>query len=141
LRAELELLYEDLANKEKLLTTLQQAGASAPPKTESDLERYEAELNEMRRQLDAERATLIAELDILRERNAEMDSSIRDAEMQMSKERAELGRERIRLERMREDIKTDAERLQREMAVRDSMAPVQKLRDELLMRTGNNGKR
>ena len=50
---------------------------------------------------------------------------------EMSKERAELGRERIRLERVRDETKADMERLQREIAVRDSMAPVQKLRDEM----------
>ena len=68
---------------------------------------------------------------MLRDRNKELDEAIREMEMEMSKERAELGRERIRLERVREEVKADAERLQRELAVRDSMAPVQKLRDEL----------
>jgi hypothetical protein len=61
-------------------------------------------------------------------------------EMEMSKERAELGRERMRLERVREEVKGDAERLQREMAVRDSMAPVQKLRDELAQKQAPAGK-
>ena len=37
-----------------------------------------------------------------------------------------------RLERVRDELKGDMERLQREMAVRDSMAPLQKLREEIV---------
>ncbi len=51
--------------------------------------------------------------------------------MEMSRERAELGRERIRMERMRDELKTDVEKMQREMSVRESLAPVQRLRDEM----------
>ena len=51
--------------------------------------------------------------------------------MEMSKERAELARERMRLERVREEIKTDMDKMQREASVRDSLAGVQKLRDEM----------
>jgi hypothetical protein len=67
----------------------------------------------------------------LRERNKELDEAIREMEMEMSKERAELARERMRLERVREEVKSDSERLQRELQVRDTLGPVQKLRDEL----------
>ena len=77
---------------------------------------------------------------MLRERNKELDEAIREMEMEMSKERAELGRERIRLERVRDEVKADSERLQRELAVRDSMAPVQKLRDELMQKQPGAGK-
>ncbi|MSQ93922.1 MAG: hypothetical protein EXR98_05120 [Gemmataceae bacterium] len=67
----------------------------------------------------------------MRDRNQELDAVIREMEMELSKERAELGQKRMRLERVRMEVKGDTERLQRELAVRDSMAPVQKLRDEL----------
>ena len=169
LRAELDLLQEDLALKEKILSELQHRGGSAPPlqaendllkklledknrildelnkkpqqaKTENDLERYEAELNDLRRQLDTDRKKLSKEVDMLRDRNKELDEAIREMEMEMSKERADLARERIRLERVREEVKGDTERLQRELAVRDSMAPVQKLRDELVQKQAPAGK-
>ena len=163
LHAEVELLHEELNQKEALLRELQAGPGdadaasllaenqllkklleekdrdveeankqSAPaPKTEGDLERYETELNEYRRQLEADRGKLNAELEMLRERNKELDEAVREMEMEMSKERAELARERTRLDRVRDEVKADMERMQREIAVRDSMAPVQKLRDEL----------
>jgi len=126
LRAENDLLKKLLEEK-----TQEAQNAPEPEKSESDLATYEAELNEFRQQLEADRVKLNAEVEALRERNTELDEAIREMEMAMSKERAELARERTRLERLREEVKSDSERLQREQAVRDSMAPVQKLRDEL----------
>jgi len=161
LRAELELLSDELLAKEQMLADLQNSASrdgafeqlrdenetlkkllqektnlgeqqsAQAPKTESDLERYENELNSFRRQLESDRGKFNKEVEMLRERNKELDEAIREMEMEMSKERAELARERMRLERVREEVKSDTERLQRELAVRDSMAPVQKLRDEL----------
>jgi chromosome segregation ATPase len=130
LQAENELLKQLLEEKEQAIheATLQ---AAAVPKTSGDLENYETELNEFRRQLEADRVKLNDEVESLRDRNKELDDAIRDMEMEMSKERAELARERMRLERLRDEVKSDAERLQREQSVRDSMAPVQKLRDQL----------
>ena len=91
LRAELDLLHEELANKEKVLNALshQPSGdahaktlrtenellkklleeknrvvdelthkSKQAPKNENDLERYEAELNELRRQLETDRDKL-----------------------------------------------------------------------------------
>jgi hypothetical protein len=139
LRAENVLLKQLLEEKnrfvEESLLKSQQA-----PKTASDLERYEAELNDFRRQLETDRTELNAEVEMLRDRNKELDEAFREMEMEMSKERAELARERMRLERVREEVKADTERLQRELAVRDSMAPVQKLRDELAQKQAPGGK-
>jgi pSer/pThr/pTyr-binding forkhead associated (FHA) protein len=130
LRAENELLKKLLEEKNQALNEFTQK-SNEIPKSEGDLERYEAELNEFRRQLEDDRVKLNTEVETLRERNRELDDAIREMEMEMSKERAELARERMRLERVREEVKADSERLQREQSVRDSMAPVQKLRDEL----------
>ena len=44
---------------------------------------------------------------------------------------AEFARERIRLERMREEIRAEADRVQREAGVRENLAPVNKLREEI----------
>ncbi len=159
LRGQVQLLRDELDAKEAILRELQetphaagnaaettklrsenqllkklleeQKQAPAPAKNEADLEQYETELNELRRQLEGDRNTLNKEVEMLRDRNKELDEAIREMEMEMSKERAELGRERMRLERVREEVKTDMEKMQREIAVRDSMAPLQKLRDEL----------
>lgn len=156
LRTEVQLLREELDSKEKAFASLANNDASTlqsenellkkllkekdraaeeaaqhAPKSENDLVRYEAELNEFRRQLETDRAKLNKEVETLRERNKELDEAVREMEMEMSKERAELARERMKLERVREEVKADMERLQRELAVRDSMAPVQKLRDEM----------
>ena len=139
LRAENELLKKLLDEKSELISELstKQGGG---PKNEGDLERYEAELNEFRRQLETDRIKLNKEVEMLRERNKELDEAIREMEMEMSKERAELARERMRLERVREEVKSDMEKMQREAAVRDSMAPVQKLRDELTGKQSGAGK-
>lgn len=162
LRTEIDLLHEELQNKEKILDELAQpagaesgplqaenallkklleekdhvieeyaAKAQQAPRGANDLERYEAELNEFRQQLEGDRTKLNKEVEMLRDRNKELDEAIREMEMEMSKERAELARERMRLERVREEVKADSERLQRELAVRDTLGPVQKLRDEL----------
>lgn len=125
---EIQRLQNELAQKERVIAEL---SAKPKVKNENDLERYEAELNEFRRQLETDRGKLNKEVEMLRERNKELDEAVREMEMEMSKERAELARERMRLERVREEVKADSERLQRELAVRDSLAPVQKLRDEL----------
>ena len=60
------------------------------PKSESDLERQENELNEVRRQLENDRGKLNKEVEMLRDRNKELDEAIREMEMEMSKERAEF---------------------------------------------------
>jgi pSer/pThr/pTyr-binding forkhead associated (FHA) protein len=135
LRAENDLLKKLLEENDRLVMELTNEKAQ-PPKTANDLERYETELNEFRRQLEVDRTKLNTELESLRERNQELDAAVREMEMELSKERAELGRERMRLERVREEVKTDMEKLQREASVRDSMASVHKLREEL---TGKQG--
>ena len=139
LRAENALLKQLLEEKNRFLEELS-IKSQQVPKTATDLERYETELNDLRRELETDRTKLNTEVEMLRDRNKELDEAIREMEMEMSKERAELARERMRLERVREEVKADTERLQRELAVRDSMAPVQKLRDELAQKQAPGGK-
>ncbi len=134
------MLVRENERLQRHLRRAEQGRTARAPKTENDLERYETELNEFRRQLENDRGKLNKEVEMLRERNTELDEAIREMEMEMSKERAELARERMRLERVRDEVKADSERLQRELAVRDSMAPVQKLRDELAAQKQPGGK-
>jgi pSer/pThr/pTyr-binding forkhead associated (FHA) protein len=139
LRAENALLKQLLEEKNRFLEELS-IKSQQVPKTATDLERYETELNDLRRELETDRTKLNTEVEMLRDRNKELDEAIREMEMEMSKERADLARERMRLERVREEVKADTERLQRELAVRDTMAPVQKLRDELAQKQAPGGK-
>jgi hypothetical protein len=131
LRAENELLKQLLADKDAVVEELRLMAAPKPAKSANELERYEAELHAFRQQLEGDRAKLLTEIEQLRARNQELDEATRELEMEMSRERAELGRERIRMERMRDELKTDMEKMQREMSVRESLAPVQRLRDEM----------
>ena len=134
--AENEALKQLLQEKSSLVEQLHQKPAPKPGKNAGELERYEAELNQFGQQLEADRARLSAEMDQLRARNQELDEATREMEMQMSRERAEMARERMRLDRMREELRTDMEKLQREAAVRDSLASVNKLRGELAKKPG-----
>jgi len=123
-------LREMLQRREQEIANLQSEGNQGP-KDESDLANYEAELNQFRQQLEKDRAKLNEELENVRYRNEEMDETIRELEMQMSRERAEMARERQRLDRLREDLKLETERMQRDTGVRESLAGVQKLREEI----------
>ena len=131
LRAENARLAEQLAEKDTQLAELSAKSAEKPAKSASELERYEAELTQERQELERERAKLTQELEQMRSRNQELDDATREMEMEMSRERAELARERIRMERMRDELKVDMDKLQREQGVRDCLAPVQRLREEL----------
>jgi pSer/pThr/pTyr-binding forkhead associated (FHA) protein len=128
LARENDTLREMLRQREQEIAQLQ---IDATPKDENDLASYEAELNRFRQQLEKDRAKLGEEFETLRVRNEEMDETIREMEMQMSRERAEMARERQRLDRMREEIKLEMERMQRDTGVRESLATVQKLREEI----------
>jgi chromosome segregation ATPase len=95
---------------------------------------YEAELNEFRRQIESDRQTLNEEIKQLRARNAELNDAAREAELELSRERAQLARERVQLDRMREEIRQALERAQREAGVRELLAPLQRLKDEMAVR-------
>jgi FHA domain len=131
LKAENELLKQLLAEKDSLVEELREKAEPKSAKSASELEQYEAELNEYRLQMETDRGTLTQELEQLRVRNQELDDATREMEMEMSRERAEMGRERIRVERMRDELKIDMDKMHREMSVRESLAPVQRLRDEM----------
>jgi DNA repair exonuclease SbcCD ATPase subunit len=110
---------------------LAERNEAAPPVGENiDVDTFEAELNRYRQQLEADRQKLNAELQQVRVRNQELDDATREIEMEFSRERAELARERTRLERLREEVRADLERLQRDSGMRESLLPVQRLREQ-----------
>ena len=127
--------FADLKKQLVDVTNQLQAKPAAPPQI-MDLDNFEAELHKERQQLEGDRAKLQKEIEQLRVRNAELDDATREMEMEMSKERAEFGRERTRLERLREEVRAEAERVQREAGVRESLAPVNKLREEMNQKKG-----
>jgi DNA repair exonuclease SbcCD ATPase subunit len=130
LRAELKLLQQILDDKNVMIEELRsQAGA---PVVKIDVDSYEAELMEFRRQLESDREKLKKEIEELRARNQELDQATREMELEMSRERADLARERQRLERSREEMRLELERAQRsDGGMRDRLAPVQRLREEI----------
>jgi chromosome segregation ATPase len=127
--AELEQLRAQLQEKDKLIEEMRVDAAN--DLGGRDPETYEAELNKFRRQLEADRKKLNHELEQMRVRNEELDQATREMELEMSRDRADLARERQRLERLREDVRLELERVQRDGGMRDRLAPVQNLRDEI----------
>jgi chromosome segregation ATPase len=126
---EVQRLRRLLAEKQAELDEFNRQAEEALGHTEMGF--VEAQLVEYRRQLETDRQKLNREVEQLRMRNQEMDEAIREMELEMSRERAELGRERQRLERMREDVRLEQERLQREAGMRERLAPVKNLREEI----------
>jgi chromosome segregation ATPase len=138
LRNEVERLGQQLRDKDGLIERLRRNGSTDADKRIADVESYETELNQFRQQLQAERDKLTEEIQQLRARNTELDQATREMEMEMSRERAELARERTRLERLREEVRGESERLQRDAGMRQSLAPVQKLRDDTYRKASIN---
>jgi pSer/pThr/pTyr-binding forkhead associated (FHA) protein len=131
LRAEINLLRQLLQEKDALLEELRQQPSEPATAPISDIGAYEAELTEFKRQLEEDRKKLNAEIEHLRARNQEMDDATREMELELSRERAELARERQRLDRIREETRLELDKMQREAGVRDRLAPVFKLREQI----------
>jgi chromosome segregation ATPase len=126
---EIAALRKRLDEQERLVQELKEefeAGAGRDP--ESDVAQYEAELNEFRRQLEADRKTLDEEIRQLRSRNEELVQTLRESELEMSRERANLARERHQLNRLRDELRMEIERATRDFDVRQGLARVQGLK-------------
>jgi pSer/pThr/pTyr-binding forkhead associated (FHA) protein len=96
--------------------------------TMGDIEKYEAELNAFRHQLEADRAEHDEEMRRLQERKAELNETVRSEELQLARERAQLARERVQVDQMRELLRIDLERAEREGQVRRRLAGLQRSR-------------
>ncbi len=132
LRRQVALLAEQLREKQAELEELDRQGQAAQHaarmETMGDVEKYEAELNEFRRQLQADRSALDREMHSVQERQAELDEAVRTEEVQLARERAQLARERAQLDQMREQLRMDIERAEREGQVRRRLAGLQRPR-------------
>ncbi len=96
---------------------------------------YERELNAFRLELERDRQDLNEEICQLQVRQAEMEAAVREAELQMSRERAAIARERAELTRLRDEIRITKDRTIRESSVRDRLANLSRIRQEI---TGGN---
>lgn len=92
---------------------------------------YERELNAFRLELENDRQELNEQICQLQVRQAEMEAAAREAELQMSRERAVIARERAELTRLRDEIRIAKDRTAREGNVRDRLANIHRLKQEL----------
>jgi hypothetical protein len=88
-------------------------------------------LADFRRQLEADRLEVAEQIELVRERQDEVEELGRRTELELARERAMLSRERVQLDRLREEIRIDMERLQRESGARQALSVLQKLNDEI----------
>jgi hypothetical protein len=132
MKGEIVALREKLQQKRAEIKKLKEEQLALPAGIDADS--LEAELIRFRQQLEADRKALAKEMAQLRERNEELEEARREMELELSRERAELSRERTHLERMREEVRQDMERIQRDSEVRERLAPVQQLREQLVNR-------
>jgi chromosome segregation ATPase len=132
MKGEISALREKIQEKRAEIKKLRDEMYTLPPGM--DAESLEADLIRFRHQLEADRKALGKELAQIRERNDELEEARREMELELSRERAELSRERTHLERMREEVRQDMERVQRDSEVRERLAPVHQLRDQIVNR-------
>lgn len=99
---------------------LQDGGAAAAPNSEQDIKdvlAVKAELDEQRRQLEEDEASLMQQM--------------RQMEMAMSKDRAELARQRNDVQRLQAELNREIENASRDPALRDRLVALQKLQNEI----------
>jgi hypothetical protein len=92
---------------------------------------YEAELAQFRQELERDRELLNEQISELQIRFSELEQTSREAELQMSQERAQIARERTELTRLQEEIRHEQRRRDRKSGVRDRLAPLDRLKEEL----------
>jgi pSer/pThr/pTyr-binding forkhead associated (FHA) protein len=129
----LAVLTRQLEEKDALIDELcreQEANEQrAAARAAAEIERFEVEFHQLRRQLQADRQVLEAEARHLQVRHAELDETIREEERQICRERIDLARERVDLERLRELHRIDLARAEREGELRKRLEPLQRHKD------------
>jgi pSer/pThr/pTyr-binding forkhead associated (FHA) protein len=92
---------------------------------------YEQELNAFRQELERDRQELNEQLRELQARQNDIEAASREAELQMSRERAAIAHERAELTRLRDEIRLSRERGSRASGIRERLAHLRSLRQEL----------
>jgi hypothetical protein len=127
-----ESLSREIHDRDVLLEKLRrQLDQQAAPVNLEQSGSYVRELNAFRLELEADRRELNEQLCQLQSRQAEMEATARDSEMQMSRERAVIARERAELTRLRDEIRLVQDRSAREGGVRERLANLQRLKQQL----------
>jgi hypothetical protein len=127
LEGELATLRQE---NEQMHQGLDAAHAQRKPRSDSglvrrDLEQYEAELNDLERELRREREALTEEVRQVQARTTEVEEIARATEVAMSQERAKLAREQTDLNRLRDEIRLEQDRKQRHVSLRNRLASLQ----------------
>jgi hypothetical protein len=105
LRAELAAARRENEEKENQLQQLLTRPQLVDPSPAGmDVESYEAELAQFRRQLQDDRRGLKEEIEQLRVRTLALDEAARAMEAQLAEERARLSQERRELDRLRDEV-------------------------------------
>jgi pSer/pThr/pTyr-binding forkhead associated (FHA) protein len=129
---EKDALIEELCREQE--ANEQRAAARAA----AEIERFEVEFRELRRQLQADRQVLEAEARHLQVRRAELEETVREEERQICRERIDLARERVDLERLRELHRIDLARAEREGELRKRLEPLRRHKEGDLRLTQGN---
>lgn len=127
-----ESLQREIQDRDTLLHKLrhqleQQASAANLENSGS----YERELHAYRLELERDRREVNEQLCQLQARQVEMETAAREAELLMSRERAVIARERAELTRLRDEIRISRERTTREGDIRNRLAQLRSLKQNL----------
>jgi chromosome segregation protein len=133
MHALIDRLRKEVRERDALLANLTRRLEQHSSRPDGDAESYEAELNRYRLELEQERRSLNEQLAQLQQRHAEVEEAARETELQMARERATFAREQAELNRLRQELSRVTNRSGREQEVRDRVAGVMRLKDEILV--------
>jgi pSer/pThr/pTyr-binding forkhead associated (FHA) protein len=126
-----ESLRQQVRERDALLDKLARRLEHDLARPNADVEGYEAELNRYRQELERERRELNEQVRQLQQRHAEIEQAARETELQMARERAQMARDQAELNRLRQDLSRTQNRSAREQEVRDRLADVMRLKEEV----------
>jgi hypothetical protein len=131
-----ESLRREIQDRESVLDKLRrQLDQQTAPVNLEHSGSYERELNAFRLELEQDRRDVNDQLYQLQARQTEMEAAAREAEVNMSRERAMIARERAELTRLREEIRQAKDRSTREGGVRERLANLHRLKQEIVKPT------
>jgi pSer/pThr/pTyr-binding forkhead associated (FHA) protein len=124
-------LREQVSERDALLDKLARQLEQHQTPPDDDKEGYEAELNRYRVELERERHELDEQARQLQQRHAEIEQAARETELQMARERARMARDQAELNRLRQELSRTQNRSPREQEVRDRLAGVRRLKEQV----------
>jgi hypothetical protein len=126
-------LRQEIRERDALIDQLQaRLGQQQAPDPAEDAAQFEAELNRAWLELERDRGQLNEQIDQMKRHHAEREQAAREAELQMARERALIAQERVQLQRLREEVRQERERSRRDNSLRQRLAAVKHLKEELV---------